>query len=73
MSSGSVGTSMSGLAGYLHGEFVAVLGASRAPGTGYLLVNLALYILTINLMGLLPYVFTNSAHMVFALALTLPI
>nr|YP_010596256.1 ATP synthase F0 subunit 6 [Alnetoidia dujuanensis]WAJ60475.1 ATP synthase F0 subunit 6 [Alnetoidia dujuanensis] len=41
-------------------------------GTTLIMLTLFLFILINNLMGLLPYVFTSSSHLIYSLALALP-
>nr|YP_010415461.1 ATP synthase F0 subunit 6 [Ziczacella heptapotamica]USC52151.1 ATP synthase F0 subunit 6 [Ziczacella heptapotamica] len=42
-------------------------------GTTLIMLSLFLFILVNNLMGLLPYVFTSSSHLIYSLALALPL
>nr|YP_010349776.1 ATP synthase F0 subunit 6 [Cassianeura cassiae]UOH96518.1 ATP synthase F0 subunit 6 [Cassianeura cassiae] len=42
-------------------------------GTSMIMLSMFMFILFNNLMGLLPYVFTSSSHLVYSLALALPI
>nr|YP_010936713.1 ATP synthase F0 subunit 6 [Tzotzilthelphusa villarosalensis]WKW91709.1 ATP synthase F0 subunit 6 [Tzotzilthelphusa villarosalensis] len=56
----------------LHTEFKALLINSHL-GTSMLFVSLFSLILFNNFLGLLPYVFTSSSHMVMTLSLSLPL
>nr|YP_010988496.1 ATP synthase F0 subunit 6 [Seriana bacilla]WAM61615.1 ATP synthase F0 subunit 6 [Seriana sp. 'barna']WOR80601.1 ATP synthase F0 subunit 6 [Seriana bacilla] len=42
-------------------------------GVSLIMLTLFLYILVNNLMGLLPYVFTSSSHLIYSLSLALPL
>ena len=53
-------------------ELRAVLGGLRAPGRNFILQRLIIFILFTNILGLLPYVFTRSSHLVFTVRLALP-
>lgn len=55
------------------GEFRAVSRALAAPGAMLFSCRLFFYLLISNLLGLLPFVFTNSRHLVFTLSLALPV
>nr|AVE15426.1 ATP synthase F0 subunit 6 [Atergatis integerrimus] len=56
----------------LHKEFKALLTHSHM-GTSMLFVSLFSLIVFNNFLGLLPYVFTSSSHMVMTLSLSLPL
>nr|YP_009973068.1 ATP synthase F0 subunit 6 [Cancer pagurus]QNH68755.1 ATP synthase F0 subunit 6 [Cancer pagurus] len=56
----------------LHSEFKALLTPSHT-GTTTLLIGLFSLIMFNNFLGLLPYVFTSSSHMVMTLSLSLPL
>nr|YP_009469682.1 ATP synthase F0 subunit 6 [Atergatis floridus]AVE15413.1 ATP synthase F0 subunit 6 [Atergatis floridus] len=56
----------------LHKEFKALLAQSHV-GTSMLFVSLFSLIVFNNFLGLLPYVFTSSSHMVMTLSLSLPL
>nr|YP_009026962.1 ATP synthase F0 subunit 6 [Cherax crassimanus]CDN96569.1 ATP synthase F0 subunit 6 [Cherax crassimanus] len=56
----------------LHNEFKTILGPSN-PGLTLLLVSLFSFILFNNSLGLLPYIFTSSSHLVMTMALALPL
>nr|YP_009002493.1 ATP synthase F0 subunit 6 [Chaceon granulatus]BAO48249.1 ATPase6 [Chaceon granulatus] len=56
----------------LHKEFKALLSSSHM-GTSMLFISLFSLIVFNNFLGLLPYVFTSSSHMVMTLSLSLPL
>nr|AVJ52342.1 ATP synthase F0 subunit 6 [Symphylus caribbeanus] len=56
----------------LHEEFKMLLG-SGMKGMTLLMIAMFMFILTNNAMGLLPYVFTSSSHLVFTMTLALPL
>nr|YP_009694524.1 ATP synthase F0 subunit 6 [Eurydema qinlingensis]QEI26509.1 ATP synthase F0 subunit 6 [Eurydema qinlingensis] len=56
----------------LHNEFKMLLGKT-SKGMTLMIISLFLFILFNNLMGLMPYIFTSSSHLVFSLTLALPL
>lgn len=54
-------------------EFRAVFGQFIIPGTFLLFVRLFVFIILINFIGLIPYVFTPSRHLRFTFRLALPL
>nr|QJQ37705.1 ATP synthase F0 subunit 6 [Matrona basilaris]QJQ37718.1 ATP synthase F0 subunit 6 [Matrona basilaris] len=56
----------------LHNEFKTLLGSSSFNGSTFMFVSLFTMIALINFLGLFPYIFTNSSHMVFTMALAMP-
>nr|AVJ52315.1 ATP synthase F0 subunit 6 [Diolcus irroratus] len=56
----------------LHEEFKMLLG-SGSKGMTLLMISLFMFILTNNAMGLLPYIFTSSSHLVFTMTLAVPL
>nr|YP_009002558.1 ATP synthase F0 subunit 6 [Cherax cairnsensis]CDL72648.1 ATP synthase F0 subunit 6 [Cherax cairnsensis] len=56
----------------LHVEFKTILGASNS-GLSLLFVSLFSFIIFNNALGLLPYIFTSSSHLVMTLTLALPL
>nr|QNV11894.1 ATP synthase F0 subunit 6 [Pacifastacus leniusculus] len=56
----------------LHNEFSVILGTSNL-GLTTLIISLFVLIMFNNTLGLLPYVFTSSSHLVMTLSLALPL
>nr|AWK49447.1 ATP synthase F0 subunit 6 [Penaeus sp. 1 SPS-2018] len=56
----------------LHKEFKILLGTSHT-GTTLMFVSLFTFIVFNNFLGLLPYVFTSTSHLIMTLALALPL
>nr|YP_008592444.1 ATP synthase F0 subunit 6 [Eusthenes cupreus]AFY16810.1 ATP synthase F0 subunit 6 [Eusthenes cupreus] len=56
----------------LHGEFKMLMGV-KSKGMTLLGITLFMFILTNNLMGLLPYIFTSSSHLTFTMTMALPL
>nr|WKB11696.1 ATP synthase F0 subunit 6 [Lamproglena orientalis]WKB11709.1 ATP synthase F0 subunit 6 [Lamproglena orientalis] len=56
----------------LHMDLMMVLGKFTSPGISHMMCTLFIMILLNNFMGLLPYVFTCTSHMVFTLSFALP-
>ena len=57
----------------LHKEFSNLLGPERHPGSTFIFISLFSLILFNNFLGLFPYIFTRSSHLVFTLSLALPL
>nr|QLY90296.1 ATP synthase F0 subunit 6 [Caenis robusta]UJG45453.1 ATP synthase F0 subunit 6 [Caenis robusta] len=57
----------------LHFEFKTLLGPSGHAGSTLLFISLFSFILFNNFMGLFPYIFTCTSHLVFTLSLALPL
>ena len=57
----------------LHIEFKTLLGPRSINGRTLILTRILVFILVNNFLGLFPYIFTASRHMVLALAMSLPI
>uniref|UniRef100_G8J890 ATP synthase subunit a n=1 Tax=Tipula abdominalis TaxID=560804 RepID=G8J890_9DIPT len=57
----------------LHKEFKTLLGTSGYVGSSFIFISLFSLILFNNFIGLFPYVFTSSSHLVFTLSLALPL
>nr|YP_009485647.1 ATP synthase F0 subunit 6 [Velinus nodipes]AVZ00783.1 ATP synthase F0 subunit 6 [Velinus nodipes] len=55
----------------VHNEFKTILGIENL-NLSIMFVSLFMLILMNNLLGLIPYVFTSSSHLVFTLSLALP-
>lgn len=58
---------------YLIEELKAVFGNMVLPGTVFIFVFTFFLILFSNLIGLFPYVFTNTSHIVFTLKISFPV
>nr|YP_009454589.1 ATP synthase F0 subunit 6 [Atrocalopteryx melli]AUG33611.1 ATP synthase F0 subunit 6 [Atrocalopteryx melli] len=56
----------------LHNEFKTLMGSSSFNGSTFMFVSLFTMIALINFLGLFPYIFTNSSHMVFTMTLAMP-
>uniref|UniRef100_UPI0030FE34A3 ATP synthase F0 subunit 6 n=1 Tax=Mecidea indica TaxID=3127717 RepID=UPI0030FE34A3 len=56
----------------LHSEFKTLLG-NKSEGMTLILISLFMFILINNFMGLMPYIFTSSSHLVFSLTMALPL
>jgi len=57
----------------LHSEFKNLLGPSAFKGSSIIFVSLFIFILVNNFIGLFPYVFTASSHIVLTITLRLPL
>nr|YP_011010580.1 ATP synthase F0 subunit 6 [Halobates poseidon]WPW47234.1 ATP synthase F0 subunit 6 [Halobates poseidon] len=55
----------------LHQEFKTLL--NKSEGLTLMMTSLFMFILINNMMGLLPYIFTSSSHLIFSLAMSLPL
>nr|YP_011010463.1 ATP synthase F0 subunit 6 [Asclepios annandalei]WPW47091.1 ATP synthase F0 subunit 6 [Asclepios annandalei] len=55
----------------LHQEFKTLL--LKSNGLTLMMTSIFMFILINNMMGLLPYIFTSSSHLVFSLTLSLPL
>nr|YP_010311844.1 ATP synthase F0 subunit 6 [Leptocorisa costalis]UNA68828.1 ATP synthase F0 subunit 6 [Leptocorisa costalis] len=56
----------------LNNEFKMLMGA-KSKGMTLMMISLFMFILMNNMMGLLPYIFTSSSHLVFTLSMALPL
>nr|YP_009684886.1 ATP synthase F0 subunit 6 [Daphnia similis]AYE40151.1 ATP synthase F0 subunit 6 [Daphnia similis] len=57
----------------LHLEFKTLVGPTSSQGHTLIFISLFALILFNNLLGLLPYVFTSSSHLVMTLSLAMPL
>jgi F-type H+-transporting ATPase subunit a len=57
----------------LHKEFATLLGPQARPGRTFLFISLFSLLLFNNFLGLFPYIFTSSSHLVFTLTLAIPL
>nr|ALO76285.1 ATP synthase F0 subunit 6 [Sinoxylon sp. SIN01] len=55
----------------LHNEFKTLIG--KSSGSTLIFISLFTFILMNNFLGLFPYIFTSSSHLVFTLTLALPL
>nr|YP_010222502.1 ATP synthase F0 subunit 6 [Brachyplatys subaeneus]UCC45913.1 ATP synthase F0 subunit 6 [Brachyplatys subaeneus] len=56
----------------LHEEFTTLM-KSKSKGISLMMVSLLTFIFINNFMGLMPYVFTSSSHLVFSMTMALPL
>jgi len=61
------------LINFIHLEFKTLLGPSSFEGRTIIFIRLFLFILINNVMGLFPYIFTGTRHLILTLTLSLPI
>ena len=54
-------------------ELTAVFGGFIVPGTSLIFLTYFFFIISSNFMGLFPYIFTPTRHLVFTLSLSLPL
>nr|YP_006575995.1 ATP synthase F0 subunit 6 [Tropisternus sp. BYU-CO166]ACZ58509.1 ATP synthase F0 subunit 6 [Tropisternus sp. BYU-CO166] len=57
----------------LHNEFKILINADKIKGSTLIFVSLFAMILFNNFLGLFPYIFTSTSHMVLTLTLALPL
>nr|WRK67368.1 ATP synthase F0 subunit 6 [Semirhynchia dumbrodiana] len=57
----------------LHKEFKTLLGSPGKKGSTFIFISLFSFIMFNNFMGLFPYIFTSTSHMVMTLSLALPL
>nr|APX40074.1 ATP synthase F0 subunit 6 [Orestia punctipennis] len=57
----------------LHKEFKVLLGTNKTQGSSLIFISLFSIILFNNFLGLFPYIFTSTSHMVMTLSLALPL
>nr|QHZ87444.1 ATP synthase F0 subunit 6 [Anotogaster sieboldii] len=57
----------------LHKEFKTLIGSAGMNGSTLIFISTFSLILFNNFMGLFPYIFTSSSHLVFTLTLALPL
>ncbi|YP_002808593.1 ATP synthase F0 subunit 6 (mitochondrion) [Tachypleus tridentatus] len=56
----------------LNKEFSILLSTSKKPGMTFMLISLFWFILMNNFMGLMPYIFTSTSHIMMTLSLAFP-
>lgn len=57
----------------LHNEFKTLLGSIGHKGSTFIFISLFSIILYNNFIGLFPYIFTRTSHLIFTLTLALPL
>nr|QZH43599.1 ATP synthase F0 subunit 6 [Coboldia fuscipes] len=57
----------------LHNEFKVLIGETGAQGTTFIFISMFGMIMFNNFMGLFPYIFTSTSHMILTLSLALPL
>nr|URT60533.1 ATP synthase F0 subunit 6 [Nepsalus caelestis] len=57
----------------LHKEFKTLIGNTSSYGSTFIFVSLFSFIMFNNFMGLFPYIFTSTSHLVMTLTLALPL
>lgn len=57
----------------LHKEFKNLLGPIRSNGSSFIFISLFSIILFNNFIGLFPYIFTRTSHLILTLTLALPL
>ena len=68
-----LGSSVRFILKILLAELSAVFGVFTVPGTRLLFLTFFFFVIFSNFIGLFPYVFTASRHLVFTLSLSLPL
>lgn len=58
---------------FIYNEFIETLKPLSTPGRGQILINLLIFIILNNFIGLMPYVFTRTRHLALTLTLALPL
>nr|AND96169.1 ATP synthase F0 subunit 6 [Tragiscus dimidiatus] len=57
----------------LHKEFKTLLNNDSIKGSTLIFISIFTLILWVNFLGLFPYIFTSSSHLIFTLSLALPL
>nr|AXS66639.1 ATP synthase F0 subunit 6 [Curculionoidea sp. 27 KM-2017] len=57
----------------IHSEFKILIKSKNYKGSTLIFTSLFMFILFNNFMGLFPYIFTSSSHLIFTLTLSLPL
>nr|QUB07050.1 ATP synthase F0 subunit 6 [Aspidomorpha difformis] len=58
---------------YLNKEIKTLIPKKKYKGTSLIFISLFMFIMMNNFMGLFPYIFTSTSHMVITLSLALPL
>nr|YP_009667319.1 ATP synthase F0 subunit 6 [Oxya japonica]ASC44533.1 ATP synthase F0 subunit 6 [Oxya japonica]QOL00716.1 ATP synthase F0 subunit 6 [Oxya adentata] len=56
----------------LHNEFKTLLGSNAFNGTTFIFISIFIMMLFNNFMGLFPYIFTSTSHLVLTFSIALP-
>nr|YP_009988377.1 ATP synthase F0 subunit 6 [Sinopodisma rostellocerca]QNM39676.1 ATP synthase F0 subunit 6 [Sinopodisma rostellocerca] len=56
----------------LHNEFKTLLGTNSFNGTTFIFISIFIMMMFNNFMGLFPYIFTSTSHMVLTFTIALP-
>jgi len=57
----------------LHQEIKTLLGSTAFPGSSLIIIGVFLFILFNNFLGLFPYIFTRTSHLITTLSLAAPL
>lgn len=57
----------------LHKEFKILLGSTGHKGSSFIFISLFSFLIFNNFLGLFPYIFTRSSHLLFTLTLAFPL
>nr|YP_007627022.1 ATP synthase F0 subunit 6 [Lentula callani]AGC22313.1 ATP synthase F0 subunit 6 [Lentula callani] len=57
----------------LHNEFKTLIGMKSFNGTTFIFISLFIMMMFNNFMGLFPYIFTSTSHMVLTISIALPL
>lgn len=58
---------------YIENELVSIFGKFNMGASTIIFISTFFFIIIINFMGLFPYIFTNTSHIVFTLSIALPV
>nr|AII02339.1 ATP synthase F0 subunit 6 [Tineola bisselliella] len=57
----------------LHIEYKTLLGLNEFKGSTFIFISMFTFVMFNNLMGLFPYIFTSTSHLILTLSLSLPL
>nr|QUB07011.1 ATP synthase F0 subunit 6 [Cassidinae sp. N35] len=60
------------ISNFLYNEIKTLISANNYKGTSLMMISLFVFIMMNNFMGLFPYIFTSTSHIVVSLSLALP-